>query len=255
MSGEFCVLCGRTDVPVQDGLCPSCYAERHGLVSAPSRPTIVVCPARGARRVGSHWERRGRSPTLLGADDLYPLLALDPEATVRTVEWREESRPSNLRAVEGQVHLRFRGTERTEREAMTVKVEHRTCEECSRRSGHYFTATIQLRGPEGGRERPRARRERLWRAWEASLGEARADWRRAISWVEERPEGWDVFLTDTLAARSIARVVRARLSATLKESATLWGRRNGQDVYRVTFCLRFPEEPGETPRPARPSSD
>ncbi|MCI4357802.1 MAG: 60S ribosomal export protein NMD3 [Thermoplasmata archaeon] len=241
MPEEFCVVCGRTDVSTEAGVCADCYAGRQALVKVPERPKVVLCPTCGARMLGAHWEGRGRSPTLLGAEDLYAFLNPDPEVAIRTVEWTEDSRHPLLREVEGTVHLRFRGTERTQRVAMTVKIEHRTCEDCSRRSGHYFTATIQLRGMEDRlREKSPQLRERLMRAWESALPEARPEWQRALSWFEERPEGYDFYLTDTLSARSLARLMKSRLSARLKESATLWGRKNGQDVYRVTLCLRVP---------------
>ncbi|HEV2166375.1 MAG TPA: 60S ribosomal export protein NMD3 [Thermoplasmata archaeon] len=243
MPGEFCVVCGRSDVPVEEGVCADCYANRQPLVTAPERPKVVLCPSCGARLVGSHWEGRGRSPNLLGAEDLYPFLRPHPEVAIRSVDWTEDSRNPLIREVEGTAHLRFRGSERTERVAMTVKLEHRTCEECSRRSGHFYTATIQLRGmDERLREKAPKLRERLRSAWETALPDARADWRNALSWYEERPEGWDFYLTDTLAARAIARMMKARLSATLKESATLWGRKDGHDVYRVTLCLRVPSD-------------
>ena len=90
------------------------------------------------------------------------------------------------------------------------------------------------------------------RAWEAALPEARPEWQRALSWFEERPEGWDFYLTDSISARSLARLMKTRLSAKLKESATLWGRKNGQDVYRVTLCLRVPPaapQPAAAPGP------
>jgi nonsense-mediated mRNA decay protein 3 len=250
VTGEFCVVCGRSDLPIEDGVCPDCFARRTPLVGAPERPMVVLCPTCGARRVGAHWEGRGRSPALLGAEDLYPFLEIHPKASVRTVEWQEDSRHPLLREVEGTVHLRFRGTERTEQVRFTVKIEHRTCDECSRRAGHYFTATIQLRGGEDDREKPVPRRDRLRAAWDAVIPEARGEWRHALSWFEELPEGWDFYLTDTLAARSLARLMKGRLGATLKESATLWGRKNGQDVYRVTLCLRVPTS-APAPRPAR----
>jgi NMD protein affecting ribosome stability and mRNA decay len=76
--------------------------------------------------------------------------------------------------------------------------------------------------------------------WERILAEARPDWKAALSWQEELPEGWDYYFVETLAARSIARLARQRFGAQVIESASLFGRKNGQDVYRVTFCLRFP---------------
>jgi NMD protein affecting ribosome stability and mRNA decay len=88
------------------------------------------------------------------------------------------------------------------------------------------------------------------------MADARAEgWREKVAWEEELPEGWDFYLVDTPTARDVARVARQRLGARLSESATLHGRRRGRDVYRVTFCLRVPDEtPAETDR-ARSARD
>ncbi|MCI4349429.1 MAG: 60S ribosomal export protein NMD3, partial [Thermoplasmata archaeon] len=85
MAGEFCVVCGRSDRPIVEGVCTDCFAERTPLVRAPERPTIVLCPTCGARKVGQHWEGAGR-PLLPGAADLLPLLLAHPEASIRTVD-------------------------------------------------------------------------------------------------------------------------------------------------------------------------
>ncbi len=252
MDGEFCVVCGRADRPVTDGLCAECFASRRPLIAVVERPKVVVCPTCGARRVGSHWEGRGRSPDLLGAEDLLPFLSVDPDAALRSVDWVEGPGSALQREITGTAHLRVRGAEREEPIALVVRLEHRTCDECSRRSGHYYTATIQLRGPEDGpEEKPVPLRARLRSAWSSILPETKGEWREALSWEEDRPEGVDVYLTDTVAARALARFARGRLSASLKESATLWGRKDGHDVYRVTICLRIPPATGGVASGAR----
>jgi nonsense-mediated mRNA decay protein 3 len=241
---DFCVVCGRTDRPVVDGVCAPCFTERTPLVHAPEKAVITVCPICGAKRVGAHWEGQGLDPEQLGPAELNPFLTLHPEATLRSVEWTDESINPLLRTIGGRAHLRFRGSDLTQNVTLTVRIDPRTCEACSRQSGHFYTATIQLRAAEDApREKAPARRARLMERWEELQPDARPEWRRAISWAEERPEGWDLFLNDTLAARSLSRLAKQRLGASLKESATLWGRKHGQDVYRVTFCLRLPSAP------------
>lgn len=241
MAAEFCVVCGRTDRPLVEGVCADCFADRHPLVEAPGRPTVVLCPTCGARKVGEHWERAGASPTLLTAEDLNPLLTLHAEVGVRRVRWQEVSADPILRTYHGEADVRFRGTERAVPVELTLKIQHRTCPECSRRSGRFFTSVIQLRGPAGRLRLPaRDLREALRVPFEGLLHDTPKTWREALSWKEELPEGWDYYLTDTTSARALARHAKARLGAKLTESATLWGRKDGRDVYRVTFCLRLP---------------
>lgn len=241
MPGEFCVSCGRTDRPLVDGECADCFSKRVTLVKAPERPKVVICPTCGSRRIGQHWEPSEAGERLTAAD-LTPLLVPHPEAAIRRAEWTELSGSPMQRDLEGAVAVRVRGAERVERVRFTVKVEHQTCPDCSRRSGKYYTALIQLRaGLDDAHESARVRRDRLEAQWNRVLPEAKPSWRHALSWAELRPEGWDFYLTDTTAARSLARLVKHRLGAELKESATLWGRKDGHDVYRVTICLRIPK--------------
>lgn len=240
---EFCILCGRTGRELVEGVCSDCAADRATLLSPPGRGVVVLCPTCGARKLGSHWEREDTS-TVLTHEDLNPLLTVHPEAAIRSIQWEETQVSALLHEFRGTARVRFRGAERTVEVPLTVKVEHRTCPECSRKSGHYYTAVLQIRGElDGPREKPPQLRDRLEQQWTTLMRDARPDWRKAVSWREALPEGWDLYVVDTLAARSMARLAKQRYGAKIKESATLVGRKDGNDLYRVTFCLRLPREP------------
>ncbi|MCI4351647.1 MAG: 60S ribosomal export protein NMD3 [Thermoplasmata archaeon] len=242
-TGEFCASCGRTDRPLVDGVCAECTLKKRPLVTVPESAMIVICPTCGARQRGRHWEREG-APMNLGSEDLAPFLTVDPEAGVRRVRWTETLAGETVRRFEGVADVRFRGLDTPVPLRLLVRTEHRVCPTCSRRTGNFFTAILQLRGPD---ERLRSHaadlREYLAQEWDRLVPELRGEWRKALTRREELPEGWNLYVTDTQAARGIARHLKSRTGATLKESATLWGRRNGQDVYRVTFRLRFPVPP------------
>lgn len=256
--GEFCVVCGATGRPLVDGVCAECAADRTRLLSAPKRAEVTVCPTCGARKRGAHWERAGSSPVLT-AEDLSPFLEIPEEVGVRRVQWDETVVTATVREFVGRARVRFRGIERDVEVPLSVRTVHTTCPDCSRKSGRYYTATLQLRGPaDGPSEKPIALRARLEEEWTRLVREMRPDWRDAVSWREELPEGWNCFFTDTLAARAVAKLAKQRFGASLKESSSLVGRKNGQDLYRVTFCLRFPRRshdgpdkgvPGESEQP------
>jgi nonsense-mediated mRNA decay protein 3 len=245
---EFCVVCGATGRPLTEGVCAECAADRTPLLRAPERAVVVICPHCGARKSGANWKRAGASP-LLTAEDLAPLVMPDPEVGIRDIRWEEVAATGTVRELAGRARVRFRGIDREVPIALSVRTEHQSCPDCSRKSGRYYTAVIQLRGGvEREHEKPPALRRRLEGVWSEILAESRPDWRKAVSWEEDLPEGWDVFFTNTLAARSIARIAKQRFGASIKESASLFGRKNGQDVYRVTFCLRFPRPPASGAR-------
>ncbi len=242
---EFCVVCGRTGASLVDGVCADCASGRAALVTVPEHVELVACSGCGARLTGRRWDRAGE-PLVVTAADLAPSLGVHPEAGVREVRWEERKATATVRSLVGDARVSFRGVERHVPLALDVRLVLRTCPDCSRKSGRYYTAIVQLRGPsERLAEKPRELRARLDRRWTALLREARPDWRGAISWREERPEGWDVYFTDTLAARSVARLAKLKFGLRPVESASLFGRKDGRDVYRVTFCLRFPRRPDD----------
>src|SRR5271170_165125 len=160
--GEFCVVCGATDRELVDGVCAECAASRTPLVRIAQRVDVVICPTCGARRVGQVWQRSGAS-MLLTAEDLTPFLVVHPEVGVRKVDWEETSTTPTVREYTAHALTKFRNVERVVDLPFSVRIEHRTCDECSRRSGRYFTAILQLRGPGEGRptEKPPALRARL----------------------------------------------------------------------------------------------
>jgi nonsense-mediated mRNA decay protein 3 len=241
---EFCVVCGASGRPLVDGLCAECAADRTRLLTAQKRGTVTLCPRCGARLVGAHWERSGSSH-LLTAEDLNPFLDIHPEVGVRTIQWEETGATATVREFVGRARVSFRGATREVEVPLSVRSVSRSCPDCSRKSGRYYTAVLQLRGPaDGPGEKSADLRARLDRVWTEVLREARPDWRQALSWKEPLPEGWDCYFTETLPARSIARVAKQRFGAGLKESASLFGRKDGHDVYRVTICVRFPRVAG-----------
>ncbi|HTT45324.1 MAG TPA: 60S ribosomal export protein NMD3 [Thermoplasmata archaeon] len=245
--GEFCVVCGATDRPLVDGVCAECAAERTRLLNAPKRAQVTICPHCGARQVGAHWERAGASPVLTH-EDLAPFLEVADGVGIRRVIWEETAVTATVREFIGRAQVRFRGVEREVEVPLSVRTVHTTCPECSRKSGRYYTATLQIRGSlDGPSEKAVRLRARLDREWSRLVHEMRPDWRKAVSWREERPEGWDCFFTDSLAARAVAKLAKQRFGATVKESSSLVGRKNGQDLYRVTFCLRFPPRADDGP--------
>lgn len=240
MSDEFCVVCGRTGLRLEGGVCSTCAADRTLLLDVTDHPVVVLCPTCGSRKRGDSWTKGEVSPGLM-ISDLEPFLRAKEGAMVAGLRFEEAGEDRLLRKIEGTATLRFREVQREFPLRFQIRLEHRSCPDCSRRSGRFYTSVIQLRGPEGRRRQNSAElRGWLWKRWEEALPDARANWRRALSWSEPLKEGWDVYLTDTEAAKALARWLKRRLGGTLTESPSLWGRKDGKDVYRVTFCLRLP---------------
>ncbi|MDE1837963.1 MAG: hypothetical protein KGJ23_15280 [Euryarchaeota archaeon] len=238
----FCVQCGATSPPFLGALCLSCFTARTPLVVLPPYIDVVLCSTCGSRQVGNHWEKvRSDRPEEVRRSDLERSLSVTQPARLRRVSWEVSGHNPRLREVEAKVVVEVEGQEVEVPARTEVHIILHSCPDCSRRGGRYFTARIQLRAAEEGS--PRDLREfKSWayELWQAHLRACSEKQREAVSREEELKEGWDIFFADTAAARAVARSFKERVGASAKETASLWGMKNGREVHRLTFLLRLP---------------
>jgi NMD protein affecting ribosome stability and mRNA decay len=247
MSAGFCVMCGATDVKLFGAMCAKCVGKKGGLIKVPERIEVIICPFCGSRQTGRHWER-GPPPGLFRSADIDSHIKVVPPAVFKSVQW-EESRPGtgvpagpSVTAFNGRAVIEVGDTTIEVGLKTELKVIHHTCPMCSRREGRYYTANIQFRPSldDPFRRSIADFKKVTQNMLEEFLGGVSREWREAIAWEEEIKEGLDLYLMDTAVAKAMARNLRQRTGATSKESASLWGIRDGKKTYRVTILLRFP---------------
>ncbi len=113
-----------------------------------------------------------------------------------------------------------------------ISVEHeveldfkkKMCDICYKRACNYHEAVIQLRGNRSKTERFL---ERLTRYFDANNG--------FVTKVEESDHGLDVYLS----SKSLASAFISKLKLHPNTSYTLAGVKNGKQVYKNTYALRF----------------
>lgn len=106
---------------------------------------------------------------------------------------------------------------------INVNIEIIMCSDCSRMSSGYFEAIIQLRGRE-------LRIKKYERVFKTELAR-----KTFVSKVEEKKEGIDLYVGSTKAVMELLK----EMKLTYKISRTLFGRKEGRNVYRTTFAIRF----------------
>ena len=238
----FCVRCGSTTPPFIGAECVPCFSRNTPLASLPPYVDVVLCSTCGSRQVGNHWEKaRGPNPEEVRRSDLDPQVRVSPPGRLLRATWEVSGQNPRLRQVEAKLLVEVEGSQIEVPARTEVHIILHSCPDCSRRGGHYFTSRIQIRSAEEGS--PRALKEfKPWalQIWHSHLKACSEVQREAVSREEELKEGWDIFFSDTAAARAVARSFKARSSAQVKESASLWGVKNGREVHRVTFLMRLP---------------
>ncbi|MCK4327570.1 MAG: 60S ribosomal export protein NMD3 [Candidatus Diapherotrites archaeon] len=235
MKGKFCPKCGATDRPFHGGFCIDCYLKDHPGLAETEDITIKRCTHCLRVKTRGVWE--SGAPASMGEIvRAHVKTSLEsPEVTVELVEPGEKKEVYEV-TVKGAL-----GAEPVSlTQLVTVKYEKQTCDVCSRKSGNYYEAILQLRP--AGRE---IDLQRMRSALMFLRNEARAmvkkDRKAEIFRYEMVKNGVDVYFGSARAAKVALQHLQATYRPTVKESYTLKGvdKETGKKRYSVTYSVRL----------------
>jgi len=234
----FCVECGK-EGKTYDGLCASCHLARRRFVSLPEVLDVQICGSCFAARIGKKWVD---AVNVEKAIQLKVEESLEKERSVTDTEIRLKLTQRDSRNYLAEATVVFSsGDFSAEKEfKINIRLKGDTCQRCGKRSGHYYEATIQLRGPQEGAGLKRllsAREELLSKVEKLSL----QDRNLFISKEEKVHGGYDFYLSSSSVAKAIAKDLTKSRGASSKSSSSLVGKKDGQDLNRMTYLIRLPE--------------
>jgi len=236
-----CVECGAEVPGVVHGACVACFTTKHPLVLLPDAVDVELCAHCDARHVGAHWvdAEEGAPLAWLREDAVRAAVQLHPEVEDAVLEVREAAEDEKHFRTTVRMAGRVQGVPVEAEAATTVRVRRGVCDRCSRLHGGFYASIIQLRATD--RDVTDGERHRAERILDEELRRQMASGNRFafLAKDEAMHGGHDYYLGDIDAGRNAARVMKDRLGASMSESAKLVGRREGEDVHRVTFLVRI----------------
>jgi nonsense-mediated mRNA decay protein 3 len=232
----FCVECGREEELI-GSLCKECYSKKHSIVSLADHVDLIMCAHCSAMESENGWKDVGSVREAVEAAIEQSLVLSKGARVIDSKVQFSERDERNLQA-DIDLLLAVEGKEFARKLATIVRVKRGSCPQCSKQQGNYYEAILQVRGP--GRTLPQRTEtevDRLVKERVASLRKSSRD--VFLSKVEHVKGGIDFYFSTIPAARTIAREIENSMCAEYKESSSLWGRRDGKDIYRMTFMVRF----------------
>ncbi len=233
----FCVECGREGELI-DALCKECYSKKFARAALPDHVDVTLCAHCSAMQTDKGWHDVG-SVKEAAEEAIEGALEVSNDAKAESVAVHLVEQDE--RNIEAKVDVRLvsRGVE-VERQLRTVvRLKRGSCDSCSKQQGRYYEAILQVRGPARGLDEADA--HEVQRVVKARVGAMRRSSRGVfISKVESVKGGLDFYFSTIPAAKSVARELQDTMCAEYKESSSLWGRREGREVYRMTFLVRLP---------------
>lgn len=234
----FCVECGVEGRELIGSICKECYAKKHIWARLPDHVDFVLCAHCSSMQVGEDWVDIGSVTEGVEAT-LRDAVELPEGAELVDIKIRfEELDPRNMQA-SVDVKLVAHGVEFARSLSTIVRMKRGSCKECSKKAGSYYEAMLQVRTPDQTRE---GESEREIESFVRSRTDALRRGSRSvfISKIERVRGGLDFYFSTAKAARAIAKELQETRCAEYKESSSLWGRRAGEELSRMTYLVRLP---------------
>jgi|SRR5665647_138404 len=240
MNSITCPKCGRECNILFDSVCKDCFFETFKLIELPLVLHIRICSSCGAYFHRSKWEDIGNVEDVVLKAVEKALFIHNEAGDVEIYIEPREITPF-IYMVRAEVDAVVRG-EPIHAEAETeVRIQRTACDICSRESGGYFEAIIQIRA--AGRfptEEEKRRCSAIARETMESMRK-KGDRLAFISDVLEQKEGTDLYMGSMNASRQVCRLIISEMGGSFAESPTLVGMKDGKNVYRITYAIRLPE--------------
>ncbi len=240
MNYTICPKCGKDTKRLIDSLCQECFFESSDLVKVPQVLHAQVCS-----NCGAHFNR-GRWTNDYDIDEIV-IRTVEDELLIHEkaedIELYIEPRQMtpHLYRVRVEVDATIIGERLHQQVETEVRIGRMACDMCSRISGGYFESILQIRAT--NRRLNDEEKKECMAIVNSILKRMRkkGDRMAFISNSIDDREGIDLYMGSANASRDICKEVVSELGGTFSESPNLFTRKDGKDVYRITFALRLPE--------------
>ncbi len=222
-----CLECGVREAKYE-GLCEECFLKKVRFTKVPEHIEITECPHCHSIKLGSHWERISLKDAVKSEIERNMDVLHEYDECKISIEYEDNK-------AEVTVNITYGDLKTQEIFEVSVATKYESCPRCNRFFGNYFEAIIQLRDMREGEVE-----EILNYVYDRIEHYARKNENLFLTKAVEKREGWDLYLSDKREAKKISREICKKYGATLKESPQIAGRKDGRDVYRVTYAVRFP---------------
>jgi nonsense-mediated mRNA decay protein 3 len=240
MVRSFCPKCGSNADVFYDNVCRQCYIGNKTLLECPQVVYGRICPTCGSVFRKGRWQSGGAEE-----DRVISFVKDDLEINRDTRSLELALSPKQIDYSRYQVHIEAKGEIKGAPIDATLDTEVRisweTCDTCSRISGGYFEAIVQIRA-----DKRLPTHDELTKCISlaedvAARSQKKGDRLAFIARTEELREGIDIYVGLIKLGKQICRAVIDTFGGKFTESPKLIGQKNGVDLYRITYALRLPE--------------
>jgi nonsense-mediated mRNA decay protein 3 len=239
----FCVDCGEEKPIFKNGSCLTCYLKNHQFTSGPAYIDIPYCVHCESLKYKNTW-----------VSDSFEVVLNRFVKQLFTIS-KELRKVAITTSCEGEGHTlpcvvdisgEISGELISESHTVQVRLHPGVCDICSKQSGGYYEAVLQIRPWEKKLDEQRLQKIQCYIEDQVYLMQEKGNRKLFISDQKREHGGLDFFLSDKQAAASILKQAHDVFGGEITMSSKNMGMRGGQQVYRMTYLLRlYPFQPSD----------
>ncbi|WP_370575534.1 60S ribosomal export protein NMD3 [Methanomethylovorans sp.] len=245
MTFTICPKCGNDTSVLLSGVCRECFFQNFALAQLPQVIQARICASCGARFTRGRWTDEDNIGTIV-LKTIEDNLSIHEAAEDVEVCINPRQLTPHMYKVEVEVVAAIQGERVTSDLSSEIRIIRESCEMCSRMSGGYFEGILQIRATE--RIPTENEIETCLRIVDMTIDRMRAKGDRLafITDTIRSKEGLDLYIGSVNSGRHICKAIIEELGGTFSESPSLFGQKDGKEVYRITFSMRLPRfTPGD----------
>ena len=235
---KFCPECGKIETKSQllvGGLCRACFLKRNGMLELYKGLEVVICPSCQSYLHKNKWHQKTSVIDDVNIKNIIKDM-LDEKIKLHegvkitnkgiTILGVNETNPKKINmqlTLSGSIH----GIKSKESHMLEIAIDKSMCNACKRKNSSYYEAKIQVR----------PRDKNLLKLIMNHIRENHI----TVTKEDERKFGSDLYLTNKKQLSGILAHVKKKFKVEVKISNTLYGRKDGKEVYRITALIRLKE--------------
>ncbi len=234
----YCIECGKEE-KLYENLCKNCFLNLKTFFKVPKVIKLTLCTLCNARLKGKHWEE-------VSSDDegiektVKENIWTKPGIQIQKISMKLDQTKTNIVKAKIDIDAQCDDLNIKKKLESEIKINYITCSRCSRISGSYFEAIIQVRATNRNLDDEEIiRTEEIVHS--SFLNSDRGSENAFLTKIEYLHGGVDFYLGSSKFARQITKKFITEFAGKSKESSTLVGRKDGRDMYRSTFIVRIPD--------------
>lgn len=227
-----CILCGINDSKYEY-LCEPCFLKNTKFIELVESIDFTICPHCNAIKVKKEWIYHKSLESVLSEHLLNSAKKyhdFDRDSIKLNIS-------KNLDLIHSDVTIYYKDLEKHEKFETKLQLLKNSCPVCNKISGDYFESILQIRS---ARDISVSEKNELI---EFIYDEVKYQNNPNIFIMkyEELHTGLDFYLSSNHFAHILVKKIQDLYGGIIKDSPHLYGKKEGVDLYRITYMIRLPE--------------